>query len=333
MEWPLIVWDAEIGRSPSPSSSSTGSKTVFHRAHCWVVMSLQVWLPRWRKVLTFPVLARLYRKETDCDRNHPFRTRQQLAAEMIGTVAAWLPEREIEVVADGAYPCEELVRKRPANVELTSRMRSDAAIYALPKRPRRRGPGRPREKGRRLPTPARLAKRVRAWKRVRVFMYGEERERLVWTRVVLWWKVSRAVPVLLVISRDPEGKEPDDFFFTTDVGAEGAHVIETFARRWGIEEAFREGKQLIGFGKVQGWRPRTVERQAPFGLFVLSVVKAWYVHEVALRRRLKELPATAAMLTALRLAYWRQRIMQLSLPKRQTREILGAISNALSAAA
>jgi len=54
---------------------------------------------------------------------------------------------------------------------------------------------------------------------------------------------------------------------------------------------------------------------------------------VALRERPGKLPATSAMLRALRLGYWRQRIMGLTLPKRETREILGAISNALSAAA
>lgn len=312
---------------------SSGGKTVFHRAHCWVVMSLQVRLPLWPRLISFPVLARLYRKKADCDGEHPFRTRQQLALEMIREVAGWLPDRDIEVVADGAYPCEEIVAGRPPKAIFTSRMRSDAALYELPKRPRVRRRGRPRQKGRRLPTPARMAKRVRAWKRVKVLMYGEERERLVWTRKVLWWGVAKAVPVLLVISRDPDGKEKDNFFVTTDVGAEGAHVVEVFACRWGIEEVFREGKQLVGFGKVQGWSPRSVERQAPFGLFVLSLVKAWYVHEIALRECPDELPATSAMLTALRLGYWRQRIMRLSLPKRETREILGAISNALSAAA
>ncbi len=310
---------------------STGGKPVFHRAHCWVVMSLQVRLSLWPRVISFPVLARLYRKKADCDAEHPFRTRQQLGLEMIREIASWLPDCEIEIAADGAYPCEEIIGGLPPKVTFTSRMRSDAALYDLPKRPRVRRRGRPRQKGRRLLTPARMAKRVRAWKRVNVLLYGEERERLVWTRKVLWWGVAKAVPVLLVISRDLEGKEK--FFVTTDVAAQGAHVVEVFGCRWGIEEVFREGKQLVGFGKVQGWSPRSVERQAPFALFVLSLVKAWYVHQIALRECPDELPATSAMLTALRLAYWRQRIKRLSLPARQTRELLAAISNALAAAA
>lgn len=246
---------------------STGSRTVFHRAHCWVVLSLQVRPALWRKVVSFPVHARLYRKEADCDAEHPFRTRQQLLLEMIREVAGWLPDRAIELVGDGAYPCKELVVGLPPKVIFTSRMRSDAALYERARRPRRRRPGRPRQKGRRLPTPKRMARRVRQWKRVRVVLYGRECERLVWSRRVLWWKVSGAVPVL-----------------------------------------------LVSFGKVQGWRPRTVERQAPFALFVLSSVKAWYLHRVALRERPDDLPPTSAMLTALRLAYWRERINHLSLP-------------------
>lgn len=312
---------------------SSGGRVVFHRAHCWVVLSLQVRLPLWKKVISFPVNARLYRKEADCDAAHPFRTRQQLALEMIREAATWLPDRQIELVGDGAYPCEELVVGLPPRVVLTSRMRADAALYELPKRPRRPRRGRPRQKGRRLPTPERMARRAKDWKRVKVLMYGEERERLVWTRRVLWWKVSKAVPVLLVVSRDPGGKEDDDFFVTTDVEADPAHVVETFAMRWGIEEVFWEGKQLFGFRRVQGWRPRSVERQAPFALLVLSLVKAWYVHHVALRTRPEELPPTSAMLTALRFAHWEQRISRLSLPAREKSEILKAVHNALAAAA
>lgn len=312
---------------------SEGSRTVFHRAHCWVVLTLQVRLPLWKKVLSFPVSARLYRKEADCDQKHPFRTRQELVLEMIREVQTWLPDREIELVGDGAYPSEELVTGLPRNVHFTSRMRSDAALYELARRPRKPRRGRPRQKGKRLLTPERMARRVRKWTRVRVILYGKEQERLVWSRKLLWWTVAKAVPLLLVISRDPDGKEDDDFLFTTDVAADPAHVVETYGMRWGIEEVFREGKQLVGFGKVQGWSARSVERQAPFALFVLSLVKAWYVHSVALRRRLDELAPTAAMLTELRFAYWQERINKLSLPKRERAQILEAVRNALSAAA
>ena len=312
---------------------STKANAVLHRAHCWVVMTMQIRLPRWKRVITFPVMARLYRKEADADAKHPFRTRQQLALDMLQLLATWLPDREIELVADGAYPCEELVKALPPTVTFTSRMRSDAALYDLPKPPKKGKRGAPRKKGNRLPAPVELARTARSWKRVKVVQYGKERERLVWTRVVLWWHVARSRPVLLVIVRDPNGKEEDDFFFTTEVESSGAHVAEVFASRWGIEEVFREGKQLVGFNRVQGWRPASVERQAPFALLVLSLVKLWYVHHVALRTPPDELPPTSRMLTALRLAYWQRRINRWSLRRAEKREIIAALRNALAAAA
>ena len=108
---------------------------------------------------------------------------------------------------------------------------------------------------------------------------------------------------------------------------------KVFASRWGIEEVFREGKQFVGFGRVQGWRPASVERQAPFALLVLSLVKLWYVHHVALRTRPDELPPTSQMLKTLRLAYWRRRINRWSLRPAEKREIIRAVHNALAAAA
>jgi hypothetical protein len=312
---------------------STAKNTLFHWSHCWVVLSMQVRLPLWKRVISFPVMARLYRKESDADAEHPFRTRQELALEMIQKVAEWLPDREIELVADGAYPCEEIVKGLPPNVVFTSRMRSDAAVYEKLQPPEKRKRGRPAQKGKRLPPPTKLAQTARGWKRAKVVQYGKIRERLIWSRVVLWWKVARSRPLLLVIVRDPDGKEKDDFFFTTDLAASPAHVAEVFASRWGIEEVFREGKQLAGFSRVQGWRPATVERQAPFALLVLSLVKAWYVHCVALRAKPEELPPTSQMLTALRMGYWRRRINRLSLRRAEKREIIVAVRNALTAAA
>jgi len=45
---------------------------------CRRVFTLHLRLPPWKRSLSFPVSARLYRKEADCDANHPFRTRQEL---------------------------------------------------------------------------------------------------------------------------------------------------------------------------------------------------------------------------------------------------------------
>lgn len=50
----------------------------------------------------------------------------------------------------------------------------------------------------------------------------------------------------MVIVRDPHGTEPDDYFFTTDLAAVSAVVVQEYAGRWGVEEALRELKQSLG---------------------------------------------------------------------------------------
>lgn len=312
---------------------STAAQKVVHWAHCWVVLSLQVRVPFWPlRVIGFPVMARLYRKEADGDKRHPFRTRGQLLLEMVIKVSGLLPQREFTLAVDGAYPSEELLKGLPKNVQLISRMRCDAALYDLPLQRRKKGPGRRRQKGERLKSLAQIAAGVKRWERRVVVAYGKRRVRLVHSFRALWWKVAKGRLLQVVIVRDPAGKEKDDFFFTTDLSMKPGRVVELYAARWAIEEVFREGKQLAGFADVQGWSPRSVERQAPFALLTLSLVKAWYLQHVAPKDRPKELPSAAAMFTKLRMAHWQERISALSLPRKEMRELTKALHATLAAA-
>ena len=142
---------------------------------------------------------------------------------MIRELAARLPHRSFHLCADGAYAC--LAGAGLPRTHVTSRMRRDAALYeAAPPPTGRRG--RPRTKGARLPTPPELAAQARRrdWQRVSTDVRGQAVERLVYVGDVLWYAVNKRDLVRLVVVRDPAGIEPDDFFFTTDLGATGAEV-------------------------------------------------------------------------------------------------------------
>ena len=313
---------------------STAKQRVSHWAHCWVVLTLQVRVPFWPlRVISFPIMARLYRKLADCDARRPFRTRGELLLEMVGKVTGLLPERKFDLVVDGAYPSEELLKGLPKNVALVSRMRSDAALYDLPIKRRKKGPGRRRQKGERMKALAQIAEGVGRWERRVVVAYGKRRVRLLYSFQILWWKVAKGRLIQVIIVRDPAGKEKDDFFFTTDLSMKPGKVVELYAARWGIEEAIREGKQSTGFDDVQGWSARSVERQAPFALLMLSLVKAWYLQHVAPREQTQELPSVAAMLTRLRMAHWQERISKLSLRGSDMRKFAKALETTLAAAA
>ena len=114
---------------------STPTRKVVRWAHTWVIVTMQVRVPFWPlRTVSFPVMARLYRKEADCDARHTFRTRGEFLVEMVRKLAERLPGREFELVADGAYPSKELVESLPR-----------AARCANSSRPSNRSSGPPRE--------------------------------------------------------------------------------------------------------------------------------------------------------------------------------------------
>jgi len=134
-------------------------------------------------------------------------------------------------------------------------------------------------------------------------------ERLVLGITCLWYHVCRDVPIRLVIVRDPAGREKDDFFFCTDASVPDAEIAQRAVDRWGVEEAIQEAKQHLGFEDTRGWCSKTVHRQAPLAMVLVTLTKAWYARCAAVEPSLapeplpwhaKTRPSFADMLAALR---------------------------------
>lgn len=330
-------------------ASATGPATqgtVIHWAHNWIVGAVTLRLPRWPLVRwVLPAVFALYRKPADCDRNHPFATRQVLAARMVCQMATALPGVRIRVAADGQYATRDMVQGLPEGVSLVSRLRRDAALYALPPTRRRRGQrGRSPTKGKRLPTPRQLAARRRkGWKTITVSRQGHTVRREVLGITCLWYHVCRAVPIRLVIVRDPTGRQQDDFFFCTDATVPDEQIVQRYHDRWGVEECILEAKQQMGFETTRGWCSKTVTRQAPLAMVLVTLVKAWYARcaadEPALRPKstpwnpAKTRPSFLDMLSALRRVLWEHRISPNSRFTARVRDILETVFYALSEAA
>jgi hypothetical protein len=144
---------------------STQKRPFFAFGHNFVVFSLQVALPfAPNKYWAFPILVRLYRKRQTHQRApgkggklerkptgqataKQYRTRPQLALEMIQIVAGWIPQRMLRVLGDSEYAGQSISRHLPANAKLISRMNRKAALYEpaakIAKRGRRRKKGDP----------------------------------------------------------------------------------------------------------------------------------------------------------------------------------------------
>lgn len=287
---------------------STKAKIVYAWGLNLVVLTLQVQPPWGGEPLGLPINMRMHRKKE--------KSLIQQAKEMIEEVAAWLPLRKFRVVADGFYA--SLAGLNIINTTIISRMRCDASLYELPPKKKHTGRGRPRKRGKALPKPPVIASHVRQWTKVKFTARGCETTRLVYSRQVLWYKVSQS-PVLLVICRDPSGKEKDDYFFTTDVNMKADDVLAAYADRWAIEDTFKHTKQHLGPHQLQTWARQGPERAAAIGFWLYSAVWLWYCKQPAAKRTFRILPwyaskttpSFADALASLRRTLWDERFIMM----------------------
>jgi transposase len=248
---------------------------------------------------------RLHRKNGD--------TLIGLAMRMVNQIHQWLPERQFRLVADGFYAT--LAGKQMPQAHLVSRIQRNAKIFDLPRKKRKKTRGRPRKKGKRIASPQKMTSYIQDWKLVEFCQRGNMIKRLVYTRQVIWYWVSHQ-PILLVISRDPAGKERDDFLFTTDLTMTAEEVLECYNDRWAIEDTFKNTKQFLGGQQPQTYKGQGPERAAALSLCLYSMVWLWYLRQKSKARtclvqpwyRQKTTPSFADALCCLRRELWSQRI-------------------------
>jgi hypothetical protein len=238
---------------------------------------------------------------------------------LIGQVRRWLPHRALIVVADSSYAALELLAwcaRQARPVTVITRLRLDAALYA-PAPVRRRGQtGRPRLKGKRLPSLARRLKHARTrWQTCRLCWYGGERRRLqLATGTAVWYRGGKPpVAIRWVLVRDPKQRFEPQALLSTDLNLSARQIVLYFVRRWSMETTFQEARLYLGLeGQRQGndWAAArtTPVRLGLFSLVALIVQRqpgwqgafqrsAWYE---------KAQPTFADALAQVRRALWRQ---------------------------
>jgi hypothetical protein len=315
---------------------SSGRKPFFSFGQVWVVLALWVPLPMGeRRGFALPILVRLYtgskrggradapsrqttgKRQRVAEQAHAERDRRtklELLREMVGVVAAWAADRSVYLEVDSAYAGRTILENRPANVEVVSRLRLDAALWAPAPKRRPRRQGRPRRRGVRLPNPAQVAARCRHWQSISVAIYGRTVTTQVLTLRALWYAALREAPVRIVVVRDPSGKRRDEAFFCTDLSADAVFILEAYARRWTLEVTFHDTKQHLGLADPQCQTPPAVRRTAPFAFLVYDLVLLWFaehahstaspVWPVRPWYRHKTAPSFPDMLETLRRAGW-----------------------------
>jgi hypothetical protein len=264
--------------------ASTRQRVATASGTNWVALAVAVpipWCPD--RVFCSPLAMRLHlpgQDQPSC---------ASLARAMLEEALTWFPGRDIILSADAAYACQGLLEGLPGRVTFVGRLRGDAAVYdpTVPPQPKgQRGP-RPK-KGPRLLSPreaARQADQSRsgqgpwAWPTVEALAYGVRRGLKALSYTALWPHVLGARALRLVVVRDPEGKFEDAYLFTTALTALPVWVIETFAKRWAIEQSFRDSKQVLDIQAPQHWCQRSIEKLAPWVWLLQGVLLVWYVSD------------------------------------------------------
>lgn len=261
---------------------SNANRSVKSRGHCWVILGPVVALPfRPGHYYCLPVLSRLYLNRAAARRHRrAYRTKPQLALEMLGKLCAAFPGRRFHLLADSAYGGRHLLGELPGNCDLTCRWITNAALYA-PAPPRAPGAtGRRRVRGPRLPGVAEmLASRC---EHLTLDLYGRRDGscRVAAARDCRFHALP-AVP-LTVVACEPltaAGRPRPGMraaFYTTALDATPADVLAWYARRWSVEVTIRDAKQELGLAQPQARVERAVRRLAPTLLLTYSLVVLWF---------------------------------------------------------
>ena len=348
-----------------PLLSPSAKRPFASFGHVWVILSVWVPLPGSQsRGVALPILFRLFvgkRRggQTDSPSRRtaggrqqaaqraadktPYRTKLQLGREMVDLLARWAGEHPVVVAVDSAYAGRTMLEQRPANVDVVSRLRMDAALWTSPPARRPGQKGRPRRRGERLPSPAAWATARRGWHQLRLMLYGRLVSTQVFTKTALWYVALRDQPVRIVIVRDPSGRRRDEAFFSTNTQASVAFILQTYASRWCLEVAFRDGKQHLGFEDPQQQVELAVRRTAPLAFIVYDLVWLWAVKRAQAGQTIAWAPRSwyrqkvalsfMDLLTALRHERWRSTLFDPSLASRRRKNSPSAWAHDLLATA
>jgi hypothetical protein len=237
------------------------------RGNCFVIVGLILTVPFMIRQICLPVLFRLHVPKTG-------QSKTQAARTLVDLLASALPNRRIHLVADALYR-GPVWQDLPAIITFTTRLAANAVLYG-PEPPRTGGRGHPRWKGDRLGTPGELAAQA-AWQSTTVECYGDTESVQITEVDCLWWGSLHRKPVRVVLVRKSDSVKGYDLaLVTTDLASTAQEIVARYASRWGIEQAIKDGKDLLGVGDAQNRTKTAVERTVPFMMLCLTILILWY---------------------------------------------------------
>jgi len=326
------------GMHHDPLLSSRG-KAVTNWGHNWVVMGVIVRFPLWpERPFCLPILFRLYLGEKRARKERRvYRTRPELAVEMLRLVCRHCKTARFHAIADSAYGGQSVLSELPENCDLTSRLLLNARLYEAPS-PRKPGKrGRRRKRGDRLPTPNQMLDARAA--RLDLQIYGRrERARVCNLEGRVYAVPER--PLRVVAVEAIKGGRGREAFYSTCHTATATEILSWYSWRWSVEVTFHDAKQHLGFEDPQGWRRKAVERTAPVAMMLYSLIVLWFVQKGHQHYRpskrpwypTKERVAFCDMLVTLRRISIREQFLAIGLSGKGSKKALETLENTVTLA-
>ena len=265
-----------IYRDPVRSSHSHMVKASGLR---WLSLMLLAPIPWAGRVWALPFLTVLAPSERYYEKKvckHKKLT--DWARQMLFQLRKWLPERTLVVVADSSFAVIELLSrmthlKNP--ICMIARFRLDAALYEpvvlTPSKV-----GRPRKKGKRLPTlETVLDDEQTIWQPLIVQeWYGEkQREIEIVSNTAVWYHSGKPpLPIRWVLIRDPKKKFKSQALLCTNLETSPEQIIQWFVRRWQVEVTFHEVRTHLGVETQRQWADLSILRITPALLSLFSLI-------------------------------------------------------------
>lgn len=335
-----------IYRDPVRSSHSHFVKASGLR---WLSLMLLAPIPWAKRIWALPFLTVLAPSERYYEkRKRAHKKLTDWARQVLLQVRRWLPGRKLVVVMDASFAAIDFlwqVAKLANPITLIARFRLDAALYETAPERKAGQNGRPRKKGKRLPTLERVLEDTRtSWKKVVIpNWYGEGRREVeIASSTAVWFHGGMSpLPIRWVLIRDPQGKFKSQALLCTDLNEEPEQILKWFVMRWQLEVTFHEVRDYLGVETQRQWSDSAIARTTPALLNLFSLVTLLantHAHNgnIPIRQAAwyrKPLPTFSDALALVRLEVWQHRYFQLSHKRYDLRKIRPEVLNYLCNAA
>lgn len=270
--WGRKIAARGIYRDPVRSSDSHFVKSSGLR---WISLMLLTRIPWAQRVWALPVMTVLSPSERYYQqRGRSPKTMLQRSRQMLALLRRWLPQRELVLVGDSAYAALDFLSQMQAmKITVVSRLRMDAALYEPA--PPYSGRGRPRKKGKRLPTLTQvLSNPDTVWTSISLAWYdGQQRTLDIASGCSVWYHTGKPpVPIRWVLVRDPQGEYAPVALLCTDPQQLPSDIVTWFVQRWQLEVTFEEARRHLGLQTQRQWSDLAIARTTPLLLGLFSWV-------------------------------------------------------------